>query len=56
MAGVVAAVIRLVGDAALVQTAAGVLVGAIVFAAAVLVLRVEEVTALRTRLLAAARR
>jgi putative peptidoglycan lipid II flippase len=51
MAGVVAALVRLVEAGDVIVTAMGVVVGAAVFAAAVLVLRVEEVDALRARLL-----
>jgi hypothetical protein len=46
----------MVGDQALVQTVAGVLVGAVVFVVGVLVLRVEEVTAVRARVVAIVRR
>jgi putative peptidoglycan lipid II flippase len=56
MATAVAAVIRVVGDTALVQTTAGVLVGGVVFVVAVLALRVEEVDAVRARVLAVVRR
>ncbi|MCU1381220.1 MAG: murein biosynthesis integral rane protein MurJ [Acidimicrobiales bacterium] len=51
MAGVVAVVSRVVGDAAVVQTAAGVLAGGAVYVAALLLLRVEDVATLRSRLL-----
>jgi putative peptidoglycan lipid II flippase len=47
----VAAAIRVYTGAALVQTAFGIVVGGIVFGIAVIALRVEEVAALRTRLL-----
>jgi putative peptidoglycan lipid II flippase len=50
MAGAVAAVIRVVGGPAVVQTGLGVVVGVTVFVAAVLVLRVEEVATVRARL------
>jgi putative peptidoglycan lipid II flippase len=51
MAAVVAAVSRVAGDAAVVQTAAGVLAGAVVYVAMLLLLRVEDVATLRSRLL-----
>jgi putative peptidoglycan lipid II flippase len=47
----VAAAIRVYTGAAIVQTAFGIVVGAVVFALAVIALRVEEVAALRARLL-----
>jgi putative peptidoglycan lipid II flippase len=46
----VAAAIRAYTGAAIVQTGLGVVVGGIVFAVAVLALRVDEVAALRSRL------
>jgi putative peptidoglycan lipid II flippase len=49
MAGCVAASVRLVGDSDLGRTAVGVVVGAVVFGCAILVLRVEEVDTLRSR-------
>lgn len=51
MAGVVAVVYRAVGDAPVVQTAAGVLAGAAAYAGMLLLLRVEDVATLRSRLL-----
>ena len=51
MAGVVAALIRVMGGPYIVQTAAGIIVGAAVFGACVLLFRVDEVAALRARLL-----
>ena len=51
MAGVVAAAIRLIGGPYVLQTVYGVVLGVAVFAAAILVLRVEEVATLRARLL-----
>ena len=51
MAGCVTAAIEQVGDSNLLQTAVGVVVGAVVFVVAILALRVEEVDTLRARLL-----
>ncbi|MCU1373272.1 MAG: murein biosynthesis integral rane protein MurJ, partial [Actinomycetia bacterium] len=51
MAATVAVVSRVVGDSALVQTAAGVLVGGAVYLGMLLLLRVEDVATLRSRLL-----
>jgi putative peptidoglycan lipid II flippase len=51
MAGVVAAVSRVVGDAVLVQTAAGVVAGGAAYLGMLLLLRVEDVATLRSRLL-----
>jgi putative peptidoglycan lipid II flippase len=51
MAGAVAAVIRVVGESDVVKTGAGVLVGAAVYVTAIVLLRVEEVATVRTRLL-----
>jgi putative peptidoglycan lipid II flippase len=51
MAAVVLAVTRSVGDASLVQTVAGVLAGGVVYGAMLLLLRVEDVATLRSRLL-----
>ena len=56
MAGVVAVVQRSVGEWPIAQTVAGVTAGAVAFAAAAFVLRVEEIGALRERLLARAAR
>ena len=51
MAGAVATVIRVVGGPAVVQTVEGVVVGAVVFGALIMVMHVEEVATLRSRLL-----
>jgi putative peptidoglycan lipid II flippase len=56
MAAVVFVVQRSVGEWPIAQTVAGVGAGAVTFAVAVLALRVEEVSALRARLAARARR
>ena len=56
MAGVVAVVQRSVGEWPIAQTVAGVGAGGVAFALAALVLRVEEIGALRNRLFGASRR
>jgi putative peptidoglycan lipid II flippase len=51
MAAAVAGAIRIVGDSDVVKTGVGVIVGAAVFIGTILLLRVEEVATVRTRIL-----